>query len=150
MTRLKSVWKNSIFHYLIRIGNGGMKNGCLGAFYYGPLGDFKVTTPEILLLSQQAVTSKKISVPYTNLQLNPYPNIQLDLFCTKNLSFWCTAPSMWLTNYADPSTWLQSPTREVCWLQSSSAHPNEEDQEDSWLQNPTVHKHSNFFTRMMN
>ena len=30
-------------------------------------GDFKVTTPEIPLLSQQAVTSKEISVPYTNL-----------------------------------------------------------------------------------
>ena len=37
-------------------------------------GDFKVTTPEIPLLSQQAVTSKEILVPYTNLQLNPYPN----------------------------------------------------------------------------
>ena len=32
-----------------------------------PLGDFKVTTPEIPLLSQQVVTSKGISVPYTNL-----------------------------------------------------------------------------------
>ena len=31
-----------------------------------PLGDFKVTTPEIPLLSQ-AVTSKEITVPYTNL-----------------------------------------------------------------------------------
>ena len=30
-------------------------------------GDFKVTTPEILLLSQQVVTSKEISIPYTNL-----------------------------------------------------------------------------------
>ena len=30
-------------------------------------GDFKVTTLENLLLSQQAVTSKGISVPYTNL-----------------------------------------------------------------------------------
>ena len=36
-------------------------------------GDFKVTTPEIPLLSQQAVTSKEISVPYTNLHLNSYP-----------------------------------------------------------------------------
>ena len=36
-----------------------------------PPGDFKVTTPEIPLLSQQAVTSKGIPVPYTNLQLNP-------------------------------------------------------------------------------
>ena len=32
-----------------------------------PPGDFKVTTPEIPLLLQQAVTSKGISVPYTNL-----------------------------------------------------------------------------------
>ena len=35
-----------------------------------PLGDFKVTTPENPLLSKQAVTSKGISVPYTNIQLN--------------------------------------------------------------------------------
>ena len=55
-----------------------------------PLGDFKVTTPENLLLSKQAVTSKGITVPYTNLQLNPYPNIQLDMFCSDNLSFFNT------------------------------------------------------------
>ena len=51
-----------------------------------PPGDFKVTTPENPLLSQQAVTSKRILIPYTNLQLNPYPNTQLDLFCSDNLS----------------------------------------------------------------
>ena len=38
------------------------------------LGDFKVITPENPLLSQQVVTSKRILVPYINLQLNPYPN----------------------------------------------------------------------------
>ena len=52
-----------------------------------PPGDFKVTTPENLLLSQQAVTSKGISIAYTNLQLNPYPNTQLNLFWSDNLSF---------------------------------------------------------------
>ena len=52
-----------------------------------PLGDFKVTTHDNPLLSKQAVTSKGISVPYTNLQLNSYPNIQLDLFYSENLSF---------------------------------------------------------------
>ena len=52
-----------------------------------PPGDFKVTTPENPLLSQLVVTSKRILVPYTNIQLNPYPNTQLDLFCTDNLSF---------------------------------------------------------------
>ena len=115
-----------------------------------PLGDFKVTTPENPLLSQQAVTSKGIPVPYTNLQLNPYLNIQLDLFCSDNFSFWCMAPSTWLTSCADPSMRLQSPTREGCLLQSFSVHPNDENLEDAWSQNPTVHKHNNFFTRTMN
>ena len=49
-------------------------------------GDFKVTTLENPLLSQQVVTSKGIPVPSTNLQLNPYSNTQLDLFCSDNLS----------------------------------------------------------------
>ena len=62
-----------------------------------PPGDFQVTTPEIPLLSQQAVTSKGILVPYTNLQLNPYPNTQLDLFCSDNFPFRCTAPK-YVTN----------------------------------------------------
>ena len=88
-----------------------------------PPGDFKVITPEIPLLSQQAVTSKRISIPYTNLQLNPYPNTQLDLFCNDNFSFWCMTPNTWLTNYADPNTRLQSPTKKGYWLQSSLIHP---------------------------
>ena len=52
-----------------------------------PLDDFKVTTLENSLLSQQAISSKGIPIPYTNLQLNPYPNTQLDLFCSDSLSF---------------------------------------------------------------
>ena len=36
-------------------------------------GEFKVTTLENPLLSKQAVTSKGIPVPYTNLQLNFTP-----------------------------------------------------------------------------
>ena len=52
-----------------------------------PPGDFKVTTPENSLLSTQAITSKEILIPYTNLQLNPYLNTQLDLFCSDNISF---------------------------------------------------------------
>ena len=52
-----------------------------------PSDDFQVTTPEIPLLSQQAITSKGIPVPYTNLKFNPYPNTQLDLFCSDNFSF---------------------------------------------------------------
>ena len=52
-----------------------------------PRGDFKVITPKIPLLLQKAVTSKGISIPYTNLQLNPYPNTQLDLFCSDNHFF---------------------------------------------------------------
>ena len=52
-----------------------------------PPSDFEVTTLENSLSSQQAVTSKGISVSYTNLQLNPYPNTQLDLFYSNNISF---------------------------------------------------------------
>ena len=48
----------------------------MGKTYTGktPSGDFKITTPKNSLLSQQTVTSKRIPVPYTNLQLNSYPN----------------------------------------------------------------------------
>ena len=45
---------------------------------------------------------------------------------------------------------LQSPTREGCWLQISLVHPDDKDQEDTWLQNPMVYKQNNFFTRTMN
>ena len=72
-----------------------------------PPDEFKVTTPENSLLSQQVITSKEIPITYTNLQLNIYPNTQLDLFCSDNLSFQCTTPNTWLTNWCtDPSTWL--------------------------------------------
>ena len=74
-----------------------------------PPGDFKVTTPEILLLSQQAITSKGILVPYTNLQLNPYPNTQLDLFCSDDFSFWCTALK-YMTNQLHESQYVTSIT----------------------------------------
>ena len=54
--------------------------------------------PRIHYYHNKRLQVKKISVPYTNLQLNPYPNTQLD--------FQCMAPSAWLTNrYMDPSTW---------------------------------------------
>ena len=87
-----------------------------------PPGDFKVTTPKNPLLSKQAVTSKGIPVPYTNLQLNPYPNTQLDLFYSDNLSF-SMHGSQYVTNQLHGSqyaTW--SSTWEECWLQSSSVH----------------------------
>ena len=62
-----------------------------------PPGDFKVTTPENSLLSQQAITSKEILVPYTNLQLNPYLNTQLNLFYSDNLSL-SMHSSQYMTN----------------------------------------------------
>ena len=70
-----------------------------------PPDDFKVTTLKNPLLSKQAVTSKGILVPYTNLQLKPYPNTQLDLFCSDNLSF-SMHDSQYVANCADPSTRL--------------------------------------------
>ena len=74
-----------------------------------PLGDFQVTTPEIPLLSQQAVISKGIPVPYTNLQLNIYLNTQLDLFCSDNFSFQCMAPK-YVTNQLRESKYATSIT----------------------------------------
>ena len=65
-----------------------------------PPGDFKVTTPKNLLLSKQAVSSKGLSVPYTNLQLNLYPSTQLDLFYSDNLSF-SMHGSQYVTNQFD-------------------------------------------------
>ena len=72
-----------------------------------PSSDFKVTTPEIPLLSQRAVTSKGILVPYTNLQLNLYHNTQLDLFYSDNFSFWCTIPK-YVTNQLHGSQYATS------------------------------------------
>ena len=84
-----------------------------------PPGDFKVTTLENSLLSQQAVTSKGILVPYTNLQLDPYPNTHCSVVTISH--FQCTAPSMWLTNLMRKSQYTAySPTWERSWLQSSS------------------------------
>ena len=74
-----------------------------------PPTDFQVTTLEIPPLSQQAVTSKEILVPYTNLQLNPYPNTQLDMFCSDSSSFWCTAPK-YVTNQMHGSQYATSIT----------------------------------------
>ena len=74
-----------------------------------PPGDFQVTTPETPLLSQQEVTSKGISIPYTNLQLNLYPNTQLDLFYSDSSSFWCMAPK-YVTNQLRGSQYVTSIT----------------------------------------
>ena len=68
-----------------------------------PPGDFKITTPKNPLLSKQAVTSKEISVPYTDLQSNPYPIPNWTYSVVTISHFQCTIPNMWLTNYADPN-----------------------------------------------
>ena len=116
-----------------------------------PLDEFKVITPENLLLSKQAFTSKWITVPFTNLQLNPYPNTQLDLFYNDNLSF-SMHGSQYMTNQSmHGSKYVtNTPTWEGCWLQNSSVHPHNEDQEAPWLQNPTTYKRNSFFKRKMN
>ena len=91
--------------------------------------------------------SKGIPIPYTNLQLDPYPIPNWTYSVVTISLFDARLPNTWLTNYANPNTQLQSPTREDCWLQISLIHPHNEDLEDTWSQNPTVHKHSNFFRR---
>ena len=110
-------------------------------------GDFQVTTPETLLLSQQVVTSKGIpsTLPTYSWTLTPIPN-------------WaCSVVTVLLSDARLPSTWLivaRIPVRdfnntnwEDCCLQSSSIHSHDEDQEDARSQNPTVQIHSNFFKR---
>ena len=115
-----------------------------------PPGDFKVTTLENPLLSKQAVTSKGITILYINLQLNPYLNTQLDLFCNDNLSF-SMHDSQYMTNQLCRSQYATSITNQRRLLVAkffNSSH--DEDREVSWLQNPTVYKHSSFFKRTVN
>ena len=116
-----------------------------------PPGDFKVTIPEIPLLSKQVVTSKGILIPCTNLQLNLYPNIQLDLFCSENLLF-SMHGSQCITNQFDawiPVRCLLTNLRKMLIAKFfSSSHY--EDHEVPWLQNLTVYKYNSFFKRKMN
>ena len=87
-----------------------------------PPGDFKVTTPKNLLLSQQAVTIKESQylIPTYSWTLTSIPNWTCSVVTISH--FQCTTPSTWLTNWMNPNTLLQSPTREGCWLQNSSVH----------------------------
>ena len=115
-----------------------------------PSGDFKVTTLENSLLSQKAVISKRISVPYTNLQLNPYPNTQLDLFCSDNLSF-SMHSSQYMTNQFDARILVRglfTNLRKMLAAKFFNSLHNE-DHETPQLQNPRVYKHSSFFKRKM-
>ena len=104
-------------------------------------GDFKVTTPENPLLSKQAVTSKVIIVPYTNLQLNPYPNNQLDLFCSDNSSF-LMHDSQYVTNQLYGSQYTTSITNQRRLLASKffCSSLDEDFFEVAWLQNRMVYK----------
>ena len=62
------------------------------------LGDFKVTTPKIPLLSQEVVTSKGIQylIPTYSWTLTPIPNWTCSVVTISH--FQCIAPSTWLTN----------------------------------------------------
>ena len=70
-----------------------------------PSGDFQVTTPEIPLLSQQVITSKRILEPYTNLQLNPYPNTQ-----PTREGCWLQSSSVHPHDDDKKDAWSQNPT----------------------------------------
>ena len=78
-----------------------------------PPGDFQVTTPETLLLSQQAVTSKGIpsTLPTYSWTLTLISNWTYSVVTVP--FFDARLPSTWLTNCADPSTRLQTPTKKV-------------------------------------
>ena len=68
---------------------------------------------ETPLLSQQAVTSKRITstLPTSSWTLTPIPNWTCSVV-TIPLSD-AQLPSTWLTNYANPNMWLQSPTKKI-------------------------------------
>ena len=78
-----------------------------------PSGDFQVTTPETLLLSQQTVISK--GIPSTLLTyswtLTPIPNWTCSVVTVPLFYAWLS--STCLTNCTDPNTRLQSPTKKV-------------------------------------
>ena len=78
-----------------------------------PLGDFQVTIPETPLLSQQAVTSKRIPsiLPTYSWTLTPIPNWTCSIVTVP--LFDARLPSTWLTSCTDPNTWLQTPTKKV-------------------------------------
>ena len=111
-----------------------------------PPGDFKVTTSDNSLLSQQAVTSKGILVPYTNLQLNSYPTTQLNLFYSDNISF-----SIYGSQYVTriPVHDLITNLRRML-VAKFFCLSHDEEHEVAWSQNPTVYKHSSFFKRKKN
>ena len=91
------------------------------------------------------VKESQYLIPIYSWTLTPIPNWTCSVVTIS--PFDARLSSTWLTNCADPNTQFQPPTREGYWLQSSSVHPHNEDLEDVWSQNPTVHKHSNFFRR---
>ena len=112
-----------------------------------PPGDFQVTTSEIPLLSQQAVTSKGIpsTLPTYSWTLIPIPNWTYFVVTIPLSDAWL--PSTWLTVAWIPVRNFNNTNWEDCRLQSSSVHPHNEDQKDAWSQNPAVQIHSNFFKR---
>ena len=95
------------------------------------------------------VKESQYLIPTYSWTLIPIPNWTYSVVTISH--FQCTTPSTWLTNRCtDPSTRLNHQLVKECWLQSSLVHPNDKDQKDVWSQNPMVHIHNNFFTRMMN
>ena len=84
-------------------------------------------------------------LPTYSWTLTPIPN-QTCFVVTVSL-FDARLPNTWLTVAWIPVRDFKTPIWKYCWLQSSSVHPHDEDQEDAWLQNPTVQIHSNFFKK---
>ena len=78
-----------------------------------PSGDFQVTTLKTPLLSQQAVTSKRIpnTLPTYSWTLTPIPNWTYSVVTVP--LFYARLPSTWLTNCADSNTQRQTPTKKV-------------------------------------
>ena len=78
-----------------------------------PSGDFQFTTPEIPLLSQQAVISKGISSTLLTYSWTFIPIPNWTCFVVTVFLSDARLPSTWLTSCADPSTRLQTPTKKI-------------------------------------
>ena len=85
------------------------------------------------------------TLPTCSWTLTPIPNQTCSVVIVPLSNAWL--PSTWLTVARIPVRDFKTPIWKYCWLQSSSVHLHNEDQEDSWSQNPTVQIHSNFFKR---
>ena len=113
-----------------------------------PPSDFKVTTSKNPLINNQAVTSIMNLTNYPAIQAYPKISTYSWTFapipnwtwsCSSHFSLDAQTSNLWLTLCTDPSTWLIPVTWMVVGYKILH-FINNENQESTWLQNPTAYK----------